>query len=107
MSNHAARRYVVCYDITEPRRLGRIHRLMKKHGMAVQYSVFECWLTESALGSLVENLRELMDESTDDIRIYGLRAGVPIATVGCQVIPDGVQRFSSGATSGLFVDADG
>lgn len=36
------RRYLACYDIRDPKRLRRVHRLMKSYGYPVQYSVFVC-----------------------------------------------------------------
>jgi len=32
--------YIICYDITCPRRLGKIHRLLKQSALPLQYSVF-------------------------------------------------------------------
>ena len=34
------REYIICYDITCPRRLGRIHRVLKRLANPLQYSVF-------------------------------------------------------------------
>lgn len=36
--------YLVCYDIREPKRLRRVHRVMKGFGESWQYSVFFCVL---------------------------------------------------------------
>ena len=32
--------YIICYDITNRRRLGRVHSLLKKHAVPLQYSLF-------------------------------------------------------------------
>jgi len=42
----ARRCYLVCYDICDPRRLRRIHGVMKAYGESWQYSVFYCVLRE-------------------------------------------------------------
>ena len=36
------RRYVVAYDIREPKRLRQVHSAMKAFGYPLQYSVFVC-----------------------------------------------------------------
>jgi len=36
--------YLVCYDISNSKRLQRIHKLMKGYGESWQYSVFFCML---------------------------------------------------------------
>lgn len=95
MSQHAPRRSILCYDIADPKRLGRVHRFMRKYGMALQYSVFECWLTDAALLAVIAGVRERIDESEDDVRVYGVRSGVPIATLGRAIMPEGVIRLGS------------
>ena len=40
MSQNQQARWLVAYDIAHPRRLGRVFRLLQKHGVPVQYSVF-------------------------------------------------------------------
>jgi CRISPR/Cas system-associated endoribonuclease Cas2 len=36
--------YLVCYDIRHPRRLRRVHQVMKGYGEPWQYSIFFCFL---------------------------------------------------------------
>jgi CRISPR-associated protein Cas2 len=38
--------YLVCYDIREPKRLRRVHRVCKGYGEPWQYSVFFCVLKD-------------------------------------------------------------
>jgi CRISPR-associated protein Cas2 len=86
--------YLVCYDIREPRRLGRIYKLMKGRGLHIQYSVFHCSLTWPDLLDLKERLRQLLDEERDDVRIYPLPAEEKVDVMGCgDRIPDGVDVF--------------
>ena len=40
MSQTATARYLVTYDIADPKRLSRLFRFMKKQGVPLQYSVF-------------------------------------------------------------------
>lgn len=62
--------WLVCYDIRHPRRLRRIHRCCRRWGMPLQRSVFACALKGNDLDAMIEELRFLMDEREDDIRIY-------------------------------------
>lgn len=93
MSNHGERRYLLCYDIADPRRLARVHRRVKQDGLALQYSVFDLRLAEARLRRLVADLRQLIHEREDDVRIYGLRTDAPITWLGQKPLPEGVQLF--------------
>lgn len=67
-------RYVVCYDICHNRRRYRIDKVLKGWGERVQRSVFEVLLTKNNLEALLAELRPLMDEQEDSIRIYPVTA---------------------------------
>ena len=53
--------YIICYDIADPRRLGRVHRLLKKHALAVQYAVFPFSGPDSELHQCLARLHAIMD----------------------------------------------
>ena len=59
---------IICYDITCPRRLARIHRLLKKQALPLQYSVFLFTGTALQLDRCLAQLERLMDKRHDDIR---------------------------------------
>lgn len=82
--------YLVCYDITEPRRLSRVYKLMKGHGIHLQYSVFYCSLTWQDLMKLKAELSGLINQKEDDIRIYPLPADNKVIVMGCgDRVPEG------------------
>lgn len=86
--------YLVCYDIADPRRLGRVLRLMKGKGLHIQYSIFHCTVTWPQLLQLKEELRERIDEKEDDVRIYPLPGGGKVIVLGCgDRVPEGVEIF--------------
>lgn len=62
--------YLVAYDIADPRRLVKIHRLLKKEGLAVQKSVFFTQGTESRLNRLLDCIADMMTLKEDDLRAY-------------------------------------
>lgn len=83
--------HLVCYDIREPRRLGRVHRRMKRWGFPLQYSLFYCWLTPAEHNRLARELTELIDTKADDVRIYAIQESMPAQWLGRRPLPDGVQ----------------
>lgn len=64
--------YLVAYDIRDPRRLRRIHRLLKAYGEPWQYSVFYCNLRDIDRVRLEADLTELADLRADQILILDL-----------------------------------
>lgn len=68
----ARRRYLVAYDIREPRRLRQICKLMEAHGERMQYSVFIGDLTQAELIRLRGRSEEIMDLSVDSVAIVDL-----------------------------------
>lgn len=86
--------YLICYDITEPRRLARVYKFIKGNGLHIQYSVFHCSLTWTNLVELKDKLRYLIDEKEDDVRIYPLPSEEKVIVMGCgDRVPDGVEIF--------------
>ncbi len=65
-------RWIVLYDIRNPRRLRRVARLMEGYGQRVQHSVFECDLGEAELNRLQDRLQNLMDPTEDRIHCFPL-----------------------------------
>lgn len=65
------------YDVstTTPegaRRLRRVAKACMNYGSRVQMSVFECRLTPAQRVLLEEELKQIIDEETDSLRIYDL-----------------------------------
>ncbi len=86
--------YLVCYDITEPKRLSRVYDLMKGKGIHLQYSVFYCLLTWPDLIKLKTELSEIINHKEDDIRIYPLPSDSKVIIIGCgDRIPEGVNIY--------------
>jgi CRISPR-associated protein Cas2 len=65
-------RYLLAYDIREPRRLRRIHSVASGYGEPLQYSLFACDLTRSELLMLNRDLRNEIDSTVDSIAIFDL-----------------------------------
>ena len=77
--------YVVCFDVSDSRRLRRVSNELENFGVRVQRSVFECHLDASDLDELKTRLLALIDEKEDNVRYYPL---CPKDTPG--IVVDGV-----------------
>jgi CRISPR-associated protein Cas2 len=64
--------YLISYDIVENKRRNEVAKTLEGFGTRVQYSVFECLLTEDHFEVLRKRLRWLIDPATDSIRAYRL-----------------------------------
>jgi CRISPR-associated protein Cas2 len=87
MSQQALARWLVTYDIVEPRNLARVFKLLKKKGVPVQYSVFFVPASAVQMGALVVQLAKLIDLKTDDVRAYRLPEQAWKVTLGATIIP--------------------
>ena len=61
---------MVTYDITDPKRLKRLHKFLKEFGLNTQKSVFECDIDDSALKKIRQYCKESLDLDEDSVRIY-------------------------------------
>ncbi len=91
MAIHKPQLFLLAYDISDPRRLIRVHRACRKWGVPLQYSVFLVPLTPATIGDLVADLRDIIDERADDVRVYPLPSRVEVAQYGRQGLPDGIE----------------
>jgi len=65
---------IVSYDIPEDKRRTKIHNILKSYGQWVQYSVFECQLSDTQYAKLRWRLNKLIEPDTDSVRFYFLCA---------------------------------
>lgn len=68
------RRYLVAYDVSDPKRLRRVFRAMHGFGEPVQYSVFLCDLAHVELQLLRETLSAIINNREDRAMIVDLGA---------------------------------
>ena len=81
------KRYIVCYDISDPKRLRRVHRTMKGYGDPLQYSVFRCDLSARQRILLLEALTQIIHHRDDQVMLIDLgpadgRGAETIETLG-------------------------
>ncbi len=63
---------VITYDVSEDKRRTKIHKVLKSYGQWMQFSVFECNLSETEYARLRSRLRKLIKPEQDSIRFYFL-----------------------------------
>lgn len=82
--------YLISYDIENDRVRNKIAKELENYGARVQYSVFECRISEKIYKELYAKLLELMnDEKSGNIRIYNICAKCTerITTIGVKEEP--------------------
>jgi len=82
--------WLVCYDITEPRRLARVWRAVREFGVPLQYSVFWTQLDDVGVDAALNAIATRIDPRRDDVRLYPLPENVQITGLGRDVVPIGV-----------------
>lgn len=82
MAIHAKRRFLVCYDVADPKRLGKVHRRVSALALPVQYSVYLFHGTPEQLDSLLDELSQIIDPAEDDVRVYPVPACLELAMGG-------------------------
>ena len=64
--------YVVTYDISDDKRRAQVVKLMESIGMRMNYSVFECMLTDIQYKSMCKRLAKIVVRKEDCVNIYPL-----------------------------------
>ncbi len=59
--------YLVCYDIADDKRLRKVFKTCKNFGDHLQYSIFECDLSESEKINLETALKDIIDHKKDQV----------------------------------------
>ncbi len=93
--------YLVCYDISEERRLARVAKTMRGFGDRVQYSVFECQFTSSDLARCRFRLGEVINHRDDQVLFVDLG---PVEGRGDRVITSLGRAYTSIDSPCIVVD---
>lgn len=85
------RELIIAYDIADPKRLARVHRLMKKLALPLQYSVFYTRMNDRQKQQMIKLLEKKINPKQDDIRIYPLVTNYVALYLGHSPFMDGLQ----------------
>ena len=66
--------FLICYDIADEKRVGKIGKLVEKNAMRIQRSVyFYEQVSKEELTVLMEKVLTILDEEADDLRVYTIK----------------------------------
>ena len=74
-------RYLVSYDISDPKRLRKVARTLEGFGVRLQYSVFECPLDDIRLAKLKAEIQSLLNSDEDQVLFVSLGPTAKDATL--------------------------
>jgi len=88
--------YLVCYDIRDPKRLRRVHKVLRGYGETWQFSVFFCVLKDIDRVRLQTDLEEQMNQKKDRAMILDLGPNEKKAREAATVIGQPLPEQESG-----------
>jgi len=62
--------YIIAYDITKDKNRNKIATILSDYGQRVQYSIFECDISNEQLKHLIRRINKHIDAETDSLYIY-------------------------------------
>jgi CRISPR-associated protein Cas2 len=97
MALNQIRSWLIAYDIANPRRLHRVHRLLREHAVPVQYSVFAARCSAAKLGAIRMAVADMIARREDDVRFYPIPEPASLFVYGRKALPEGLQLLAGGA----------
>jgi len=95
MPKNITKNWLLCYDIADPKRLGRVHRYVKTVAIPLQYSVYQLTADERQLQFIINSLNEIISQQEDDIRIYPMHNKPRKYTIGKTLFPQGLMLINN------------
>jgi CRISPR-associated protein Cas2 len=82
--------WLIGYDITNPKRLQKVYRIMLRHATPIEYSIFMLVGTEHEKQLCIDELIKIIDIKTDDLRCYPLPQRGVQERLGKATLPIGI-----------------
>ena len=64
--------YMVCYDISNPKRLTKVAKTLENFGIRVQRSFFQCEMSKIQMDNLKNSLLNIVNVKADYLFVYPL-----------------------------------
>lgn len=84
LAESSAQRWLLAHDIADPKRLRKVWRVMRKVGVPLQYSLYLLRGNRRAIDKTLDQLRDLIDNKSDDLRVYPLGENTRLWGLGTQ-----------------------
>jgi len=91
---------LVSYDISDDKRRTRVAEALLGWGRRLQYSVYECVVSDRQLVSLVVELEELIDHLDDQVLLIGLG---PLSGTGASAIRSLGRHYEAPSNKSIVV----
>lgn len=82
--------FLIAYDITDPRRLQRMHRYLSRVAVPIEYSVFFASEDPRRMLGILREAANRIDPRSDDLRCYPLPSRGLRARLGKATVPAGI-----------------
>jgi len=82
----ARTRYLVSYDVSDPRRLRRVARILEGFGTRLQFSVFECPLDPMRLAAMKTDLAKHINHDEDQVLFVSLGPAATDASLSIEAL---------------------
>jgi len=82
--------FLIAYDITDPRRLRRMHRYLTQEAVPIEYSVFFATEDPRRMLAILRGAEKIIEPRSDDLRCYPLPNRGLRARLGKATLPAGV-----------------
>jgi CRISPR-associated protein Cas2 len=83
---------VIAYDISDPKRLMRVAKIMKDYGLRVQLSIFEAQVGPTVFRQMRQRVQEVILPELDGVKYFHLcekcMGTLEIIGQGCYIDPD-------------------
>ena len=80
--------YLIGYDISDEKRLQKIHKTMTKYATPIQYSIFLFEGKRNELQHCIDDVLHIFHKKEDDLRIYPLPTNGKQWLLGKAVFPE-------------------
>ena len=67
--------YLICYDISDDKRLAKVHKILTKDCMPCQKSVFICY-DSNTKNRLMQQVSNVINIKEDDVRCFQITGAV-------------------------------